>query len=256
MTDHEPDDEATISEGEAERRADETAELESLLPDAKAEEVDDKESAEAKEQLRTLAESLRESCGEMAEVAKGYAGDTRIIGEIQEMYDKVQGLNYQLGELDQTSQEAIMYLAGALNRYADNLASLQQQLGSRVGPLEQGSADLDRELDGLVSSPDAVAAQTSVDGINTMMRDCTEAVNSADYEILDSERGLRQAANSAFEQIPYSHPIRPQVELIVQEELNVILRRSATNREERGQDLVSHTSRSRDILDQMALLRS
>ena len=61
MTDHEPHDEGTISEGEAERRAEETAELEALLP----------KEPESQEQLRAEADEFLQGCAGMAAQVKG-----------------------------------------------------------------------------------------------------------------------------------------------------------------------------------------
>ena len=226
MTDHEPHDEATISEGEAERRAGETAELEELLPKA----------PEGQEQLRAKADEFLAGCAALAEKTKGFVADTDTINGVDDLTNRVQSLRYSLTDSDDYGQQAVNMASRVLEEYAGRLHEYQSSIDQAARPLTEGNEEISIPVGNLVTSEDATKAEEVAVGIRDLIRPLDSALDLAEQNLQETGTQLTAGLRNALGNLPGDHPIYHQLEAVV-EEVSTTLSNSFNERQLAGDSI-------------------
>jgi hypothetical protein len=206
MSDQEPQSQGEITEDEAARHAEETAELEALLPAA----------PEGQEALRAKADVFLDGCAVMAERVKGMAADFDTINHLDDLRNRVRGLRSQLDDhLDDHGQMALNLMGTLLDGYTAELHHVQSDLDQAARPLDRGNEELSVPVDNLVKSPDVDKAHQVAIGIQDLIGVFDAAVNTADYNLDNANGQLRTGLRNLLGNLPSENPAYPELSSIV-----------------------------------------
>jgi hypothetical protein len=230
---------------EVARRADETAELEALLPDN-----------EAQKELKAVVDGLRDVCIEMSEQAKGLGGSEDFKRGLEETASSLSLLSDELSGDDEAGRVAIRSVIASLDQYTKEIGDIQQGLDKAASFIGQDSQEVPASLDMLVQSTDPKKVRDAERSMEELIGNYIRVLRSAENYMDDLDGYLRTATTRSLDGLPSQHPIWYRLEEIIESNIKSRLNANGQTRATTSTSISANISRCGSLLNEVTRLKA